>query len=443
MKFNLLFLMLFVGLFAQAQPDLSAHLLRGSWQSYTTNPAMLPAGKLTLSLPGIYNNLLVTNITLNDLIKEQPDGSTVLDVNNAIAQLKTSNVLRENLDVETIGLGIKLGSLALTFGHRLRFNAFFDYPQTLPQLVWQGNAQFIGETVDFGPDIDLFGYHELALGLGYSLLNDRLSLGARAKLLSGGASLETSRRNLKLTTGADAYDLQVDADFVLNSSGALQYESLTDIGINFDFGSLSGQDVFSGNTGVAFDLGLSLNLNKLQLSFSALDLGGSITWDNAPTNYSLQGTYTYEGLDIAQDFLEDSTSWANVADTLEALYTPTETTLAYTTQVGSKYYLSGQYQLSQKLRLGALLFAENYREDFNPAFAFTADWQLLPVLRLGTLVGWRNEEIGNVGLNASLQLGPVWILAATDNVISAFVPKDSNSANFRLGVNFIFGQTQP
>lgn len=421
----------------RAQADLSAHLLRGSWQAYHTNPALPAAGAISVSLPGFYNNLLITNLTFSDVVT----GNNTLDIDNAIAQLGASNVLRENLDIETLGVGFRLGPLGLSLSHRLRFNAFFDYPQTLPQLIWQGNAQFIGQTIDFAPDVDLFGYHELALGASLDL-GERLTVGARAKWLSGGASIETSRRQLRLTTGADAYDLNVDADFVVNTSGALSYESFSDIGVDFNFGSLSGQSLGTGNSCLAIDLGVALRLDRLTLSASALDLGGAINWDESPVNYTLAGNYAFAGLDIAQDLLEDSVDFVNIADSLERLYSPTETAAAYTTRIGTRYYLSGTYELTEKWSVGALFFGEAYRNQFSPAVAVTANWEVLPLLRLGALAGWRNERIDNLGLNATLALGPVRLMVATDNIISAIRPKESHSANFRLGINLVFGDNK-
>ena len=129
-----------------AQNDLSSLMLVNTWQNMNVNPALQPTG-LTINLPGIYNNLWVTNITFNDLLVEE-GGRQVLDVSNAISQMEAQNILREDLDIETIGIGFQFGALGLNIGHRLRFNALIDYPKTLAQLIWEGNAQFIGQTID-------------------------------------------------------------------------------------------------------------------------------------------------------------------------------------------------------------------------------------------------------------------------------------------------------
>ncbi|MEM8909973.1 MAG: DUF5723 family protein, partial [Bacteroidota bacterium] len=211
-SFQLIFLLTISSLqIANAQYDLSSLMLTDSWQAMNANPALQTPG-LTINLPGVYNNLWITNVTYSDLVVEQ-NGQTVLDISNAIDQLEDRNFLREDLDIETIGVGFTIGKLGLSLGHRIRLNSILDYPKTLPQLIWEGNAQFIGQSVDFAPIIDLTVYHELALGASFQV-TDNIQVGGRIKYLGGGASINTERSQLTLNTSDDIYQLSMDADFV-------------------------------------------------------------------------------------------------------------------------------------------------------------------------------------------------------------------------------------
>lgn len=421
---------------AHAQHDLSSLLLQDSWQAMNANPALQPKG-LVVNLPGVYNNLWVTNITFNDLIVND-NGATLVDVANAIPLLEASNTLREDLDIETIGVGFNIGRLGLSLGHRMRFNALLDYPKTLAQLIWQGNAQFVGQTVGFGPSLELTAYHEVALGASFSI-SDKVRIGGRAKLLSGSNNLQTERSNLQLTTSDDIYQLDLDADLRVNSAGSLTYDGLRDVDVDFNFGNFSGTSLFGAQSGVAFDLGVVIDLGKLQLTASALDLGGSIEWKENVKNYTLSGNYVFEGLDLARPLLNDDGELGSILDSLYATYEPTETSQAYTTQIGQKFYLSGQYELSEKIQVGVAAFADNYRDANTAALALTGSMQLSPLLRVGALWGLRNERWDNIGANATIALGPVRLLLATDNIITAFRPRDAHVVNFRLGANLVFG----
>lgn len=435
---NFILLLVFVlPLSISAQNDLSSMLLPKSWQQMSTNPALQPEG-IIVNLPGIYNNLWTTNVTFNDLFVEE-NGGVVLDVANAIGQLEAQNILRENLDIETIGIGFHIGKLGLSLGHRMRFNGLINYSKNLAQLIWEGNAQFIGQTIAFGPSFDLTAYHEIALGAAYQI-GDKVQIGGKLKLLSGTSNVNTGSSDLRLTTSDDIYQLQMDANYVVNSAGALTYDGLRDIGLDFNFGNFSTKDILGGNSSLAFDLGIAVQLGKLQLTASAIDLGAEISWEENVNNYTLDGTYAFEGLDIAQQLLDDEAAFGSVVDSIYATYEPTETQNAYTTTIGAKYYFGAQYELSDEIVVGLIGFTDNYQDVNTAALALSASYQLMPILRVGGFYGLRNERIDNIGVNATASLGPVQLLLATDNIITAFRPKDSNLANFRLGLNLFFGR---
>ena len=102
--------------------------------------------------------------------------------------------------------------------------------------------------------------------------------------------------------------------------------------------------------------------------------------------------------------------------------------------------LSPYKGLSQALRVGVIYSLEDYRTESVSGLALTGSYQLSPVLRVGGIYALRHETFDNLGLNATLSLGPLQVVAATDNIITAFQPKDSNQANLRLGLNLVFGK---
>lgn len=425
------------------QQELSTLLIPNTWQANRLNPAVVPNTKFVIGGPGIYNNLRVSNIVYNDLFGTNEQGETVLQVNNAIAQLDDQNRILENLDIETISLGAKLGGIWLTLGHSLRSNATLNYPKTLPQLIWQGNAQFIGQSISFGPELNLNTYHEISLGFVFEVTQG-FHLGGRVKYLSGLNSISSERSFLELTTDDDVYQLTLDADYLVNSAGSLRYDGWSELDVAFNFGSLTAEDLFGKNSGTAFDLGASFQIGKLSLAASALDLGAGIKWQEDVRNYSLNGTYEYVGLDLAQNILEDGEELGSVLDTLQQIYIPIETTDPYTTLLPKRYYLNAGYQLNDTWHLGALVYYENGALGLSePAFAFAANAQLIQALNVGATLAYRHEQFTNVGLNLSLQLGPARILVATDNIFTAIRPKESHSANVRLGTSFFFGEKEP
>ena len=421
-----------------AQEDLSTHFMRHTWQANRTNPAFFPEHRITIGLPGIYNNLRITNITYGDLVVQEEGGVKRFDYDGAIAKLGPDNIIRENLDIETLSLGLRIGRLFLSVGHSARFNAYLNYPKALPQLIWQGNAQFIGQEVEFGPQVDLFGYQEFAVGLA-GQLTPNLTVGGRAKLLAGIGNVHTERTGLRLHTDAEIYQLELAADYLVNSAGALDYDGFDRLAVDFDFGAFRISQLSSGNTGMAFDLGAHLRLGRLDLAASIIDLG-NINWRKEVRNYRLDGIYEYAGLDLAQNLLEDTTSLGSVLDSIRSIYTIVETSQGYQIALPSRYYLSATFRLNDKVQLGGLFYGESYLGEFRSALAAAVNFQLLPFLNVGGLYAYRAERLDNIGLNATVKLGPLQVLAATDNILTAIRPKQAHSANLRLGANILLGK---
>lgn len=433
---TLIAVLLLCGTAAMAQMELGTHFMQGTWQATRTNPALLPEHKIVVGLPGLYNNLHISNITFDDLTTTNAAGDKVIDATGVIGKLNTRNELLENLDIETVSVALRVGKLFFSLGHSVRFNALIDYPKTLPQLIWQGNAQFIGQEVAFGTDLALSSYHEFALGAGMQLTK-YLTIGGRAKYLSGIADARTTRTDLRLFTDGDVYQLRLRADYAVQTSSVLEYNNFDDLSFNFNFGNVDTRNLFSQNSGFAIDLGAVLDIGKLKVAASVLDIG-QIQWKESARTYSLQGEYEFAGLDIAQELLRDSSNFGSILDSLTQSYTVGEQAGEYSYALPMRLYLSGSYDLTEKLRLGALFYTSGQRGKQYSAAALGANYQVLPWWNMGGLLAYRYQA-ASVGLNTALKLGPVQIVAATDNIVAAFRPNNSNSANVRVGLNLVFG----
>lgn len=441
-RFGNLLLLLFFFAGLHAQQELGTSLFFDHWSANRLNPAFWPKGKLVIGGPGIYNNLRVTNITYNDLFSKAADGSTVLNVDQAIGLLDDQNQVFESLEIESLSIGVRFGKIAVSLGHAVRSNAFLDYPKTLPQLIWQGNAQFIGQEVGFGPNVQLNSFQELALGIAGQIAPG-ITLAGRVKYLNGIGSISTGKTLLSLHTSDDVYQLTLNADYLVNSAGALEYDGFSDLNIDFDFGRLNTKNFLSGNDGFAFDLGLNAELGRWNFGLSALDLGGRIDWDKNVKNYTLNGVFEYQGLDVAQDILEDNSELGSALDSLKAVYDPQESSIVYSSRLPTRYYAFAGYKLTEQLSLGLTAYTDHDLYDTDQiAIGLGARAALFSWLDAGLVYAIRHERYDNIGLSAKLKLGPVHILAATDNIFTAIQPKQSHSANFRVGLSAVFGETK-
>ena len=417
-----------------AQQDIGLQYMRSTWQANTTNPAIVVPNKLVVGLPGFANHLSFDGPTYNQIVTDQ-NGQSTIDIDRLIGHLDAENAIREDLSVPTLSLAFKLKNLTLSLGHSVRYHAYFNYPKTLPQIVWQGNAQFIGETVALGNDLQLTGYHELAFGAAYQFGN--LTLGAKGKFLSGIADATSSadHHDASLYTDPDVYQVTLDGDYLLHTANSLDYEDFENIDLNFDFAKLAFDQFFSQNAGFAVDLGARLQLGKLDLAASMTDIG-SITWDHGVTNYSALQSYTYDGLDISSALTGgEDLSFGNALDTLKAIFKVEESSTSYTNALPQKVYLSALYQINEVWAVGGVVFHENFRGQSSSSASVglnISPWKLLHAGAFYTIKP--NKSFDNLGLHLALKLGPVQVFGVTDNLLALANPGDARDFTARMGL---------
>ncbi len=414
------------------QQELSLHFLKNTWQASKTNPAFMTENKLHVGLPSLYFNISHTGPSYNDVVVRSNNGENVLDIDRVLNGLSSDNQLFTNVELETVSVSFGLKKLRLSFNHAIKLNSFIDYSKNMVELAWNGNSQFIGQTIAVGPEFQAFAYNEFGFGAAMKFLN--VSAGARLKVLTGIGDASSERTHATLFTDPDVYQLTIDTDYRINSSSFLVYDQDGDF--ELDFGDPSFENLFTSNLGFALDLGADIDLGKLNIAASIVDLG-FIRWNRNPVNYTSKGNYTYEGLDISDIVNDESISFEETIDTLSDIFNFDETASAYTTSLASKLYLSGTYEVNDLFNVGALLYSELYRGKLYPAFAASASMDISKIISIGTVYSVRNKTYDNIGLNATVKLGPVQIFAVTDNVIAAFQPYDSRNVNARFGLNLV------
>ncbi|HKK73759.1 MAG TPA: DUF5723 family protein [Saprospiraceae bacterium] len=422
-----------------AQQDLGIHFMEGVWQSTFTNPANVPAHKFVISLPGFYNQARIDNFTYNDVVRTNDQGQTIIDIDNVISEMEAENIIRNQADIPTLALGLQINNIFLQAGHRLHFNAYLDYPKELAQVLWQGNAQFVGQVVDIGPDVLTQAYHSFYVGASGEIAPG-VWLGGRFKVLNGIADLSTSNRDLRFLTDEEYYQTTLEANYSLNGTGSLNYDGFnSNSSLDLESGNFNFDQLFADNYGLAVDLGVKMQYDRLTLSFSALDLG-SITWRDEASNLSLNGRFDYEGLDVLSDAVLEETSTIELRDSLEAAFSVEETNVTYSTALPAKFYISGAYSLSERMQMGGLIYVERFREKTVSTFGLSLNSRLSRLLSLGGIYSYTEQDPIRIGANAALTLGPIQLMAATDNLLTAFRLEDSNTANFRVGLNLVFGR---
>ena len=432
MNFKTTLLLLLFSAPLMAQQELGLSLMRHVWQANKTNPAIVQPNLVAIEVMGLRNNLVFDGPTYNQIVSRQ-NGKNVIDIDQLVGHLDAENTIREDLEIPTLGVAVHIGDLTLSIGHAIKYHAFLKYPKTLPQIVWQGNAQFIGETVDLGNELQSTGYHQLALGAAWKI--GGLTLGVKGKYLSGIADASTDKDHhaASLYTDPDIYQLTLNGDYILHTANSIDYRNYDDFETDFGFGQLTLDRFFSGNAGFAFDLGARLELEKLDIAASVTDIG-KITWDEDVTNYAATQSYEYDGLDFSQALTGGDINFAEALDTLEQLFNVEETHLSYTSKIPRKMYLTAAFKLNKTWTLSGVLFNENFRGTSSSAAGVGVNATPLKFLNAGLMYAVKeNKSYDNLGVNLTLKFGPVQLFGVTDNILALLDPGNSKNFSARIG----------
>lgn len=436
LAFTLVFLLSVAGVYGQGY--LSFYQLRDIVpQTQGLQPAFIPNNSFTLSLPGANVGVLVQGDLKLEEILYRPDGQAELtvdfDVMYAVAE--EQNFLNMDLTANLFHLGIKTkkGGYSLFANARATFD--FKYGRDLIDFLANGNANHVGETLDFSDSrIRMEAYHEIGIGYARRFLQDRLTVGARAKIVTGifHASLAEGASGT-LTTGADDFSWQIAVQNGTANTAGLDFLFNSD---DYDSNEFTDYILNNENRTVAFDFGAKFKaLEWLEVEAAVNDLG-KINWTEQARNYNTADTtVTFVGVDL--EGIEDSGEVFK--DSLQNKFNSNETRRAFETSLPTKIYLTASAYLTPNDRFSLTYFQSNALDDLPANYALSYNHKFDKFV-FGILGTYRraNNEI-NFGANLGTNLGPLQVYLAMDNALVTNRPEQYSKADIRFGFNLMFG----
>lgn len=428
----------------RAQQELMLHQQSQLWHASSTNPAFFPLDKkIAVGAPSYGLDAAHSGkITYNDLLRRDGD-RTVLDLGKALDKLEPENELFYDQRFELLSLGIRLpANTYLQAGFATRLNATVNYPKSLAELFWNGNAPYIGQTLEVGLSTTSFEWHELSFGLAHQF-GKKLTFGGRAKYLSGISSLKTEdeHRQVSVYTDPDIYQLTLQSDYAFYSSKTIS--AIDTAGLGFDLVSNQLKNGFSANTGWAFDLGVQWRLGeRLTLDASVLDLGGTISWKENTNYFQSKGTFIYNGIEIpGTDIINgttDSLDFTAALDSLNDVFQFQKTPSEFTTNLPTRLYLGATFRLTERWSVGGVVHHQYSERRSANSFGVNAQWAPLRWLSIGAMYSVNDKSAANLGFSLILRPGPVQLYVLSDNALNAVTPYGSSAVNFRFGGALVF-----
>lgn len=427
--------------------DLGFYFMDNIYQSNQLNPSKRNQARFHLGLSslgvGVGHNLPV----LSDFSYSKSNPK--IDINAGLKKIQPTSLFGAEFQYDLLSLGLQFKKLQIGVAYSFKSDVSTRFPAELPKMAFEGNTQYIGKKVDVGIGADVTLYNELSFQASYPI-NKKLSIGARGRIINGLANLSTTKSTLNLYTDPDYYQVTANSDYQVNSAGKALTSKIITTPDHAEFvlelsDSLQIKDLFSfsNNRGFGFDIGATYKVNdKIEVAFSALNLG-SINWEDNVNNHKSKGTYTFDGIQINDLFLnEDSLNFQGVVDTMIQVLGFTSSQEVYSTSLHPEFYLSGTYNISPSLELGVLLYGKKYNNYFSQAVALSIQKKFGRILSLGAVYSIQNKTYDNLGVNLGVTLGPIQLFAATDNLLTAFKLENAKVLNARFGLNVAIKQNK-
>lgn len=407
-------------------------------QANQINPGLFPDYKVSIGLPVLSSTYITANagkLSFNNAFSTDPDGTRRFDPQKLASELNETNRIEVNANAMLFYLGLRLNKNYFSIALNERVDGGITYPKTFVELLASGNGEAGTGTIAFENfGLRAYAYHELAIGYGRDI-TEKLSIGVRAKFLSGIVNVDVENISAGLTTSLDSLYLYSSA-FNINTAGS---SLLDDANVDDIFKAATAFN----NTGFALDLGAHYWVtDKFRVSISATDIG-SLKWKNDTRQFRFNEVrYSFKGLDFIEVLDPDKEiSLDSELDSLQNMFKPdTLDGIAYSTNLSPKIYAGASYHLGKSHTFGALLYGDVFKGTFNPAFGLSYNLTLGHIWTIGVNASYRNSSFSNIGLGTTLTLGPVQIYALTENVMSFAQLSDASFVDARFGLNLVFGK---
>jgi hypothetical protein len=427
-----------------AQADNTLFFMHTIPQSNLINPAVQIPCKVFVGMPmlsSIHFNYSNSYFSYNDILTKIGDS---LHVNFNYLNKNPNSIqdIAVELHVSIVNFGFLYKDYYFNFNVSDKVNVGLSYPTNLFDFAIKGNTPYVGQTINLG-GLGVQGtyYREWAFGAS-KIISDRLTVGAKAKLLFGKANVGTSSSDIGLQTDLQTFYLTLTSNLVAMGSPFVRQ---TDVfgkfqSLKLPAGSSAASLLLnSQNKGMAFDLGAIYKLSeRITLSGSVLDLG-FIHWKFSPTTVSATTYFPqYRGFefDPAHPSLTNLKQWL---DSVKNSYTINTNNTPYYTYLSPTVYVGGTYALTENANAG-LMTRDTW---FNGVFQGSATASLNAWYKkfLSGSISWTyiNGSFANFGAGASLRTPNFGLYATSDNVYGAFKWKSARLLNLRFGMNFLFG----
>ncbi|WP_051907793.1 DUF5723 family protein [Flavimarina sp. Hel_I_48] len=408
-------------------------------------------------LSGIHAGFGSTEITVNDIFRNDPSTTINDRIEQAISSVSRNDYFSvdQHLEILSAGWRNRKGNY-LSAGWYQETNVIAYFPKDPAILAYEGNSGNLGKSFDLG---DLSARGEVVSVLHFGInkrVSKNLSIGGRAKIYSSMFNAtSTGNKGLFSTTRTPdgnnifRHNLRgLDASFKM--SGVEDFRDL-------ETSDVISSSLFGGNYGLGVDVGFSYKLDRQwQLTASLVDLG-FIFHSNKTREIYANGNYEFDGIGFIYPTVTEPNDEPPYYDQLVNDFKANvsygnETDITYTTMRPLKFYSSLEYRFgestgftclrpsdnSYRFRTGLTLFAINRPRLPQASLTGYFDARLLNFLHTKVTYTVDPYTATNLGFLVSAQIAKFNLYISADNMLGYENLAKSNTIAFQFGMQFVF-----
>ncbi len=406
-------------------------MLQNNHQSSQLNPAMVSTDKFNLSLPTFHFMYANQGFSLADLITDEIEGKRFFSFDKAYEEAKDINQSSAMVKLDYGSLYFKLKGLGISIGGSFNVVGQVGLTKDLMGLLAFGNATYIGQTLEIGPELFLQSYHELYLGTHFSVGN--IDFGVRGKIINGVEDISTDENSIEFTTDDEIYAINLQNNYIINTSALFDYQGLDDL--SFDYNGYTLNNLLKYNFGFGLDIGARVHLNETSHIGIAINNIGSITWDRRVKNFSSIGQEGFAGLDIS-DYIGDPDDII-IEDSLYDILNFQETRQTYNTSLPFDATFNYFWQYSDRTSFGMVARYRSVHNNNWTTFSLQFGRKIFNWWTVGSSLGYRSKSL-YLDLLSELKLGAFRGFINFENVFGIFKPAESKYTGLTLGAYVTF-----
>lgn len=430
------------------------------------NPSFQPTDKMYIGMPGL--SLVSVNAGNSKLAFEDIYVPRTIDGKNTTVLFlhpEATNELRHVLNamsprdrifadynIQLLNFGMRINDKSyatFSLSNKMEMNTIIPKEMFKAALMSEENnenSQYSFGLGKFSSTANV--YSEVALGYSYAF-SDNFQVGGKLKYLIPHAGIRTDFKDMDLYVSKDEWKFVGEGEVDASVPGIQIYKDEEGKIDSVDFSDdLKGGDFTKAKgAGLALDFGVTYSPMKcIKLTGSVLDLG-FIHYGKELHKLKKQNDFVYNGLKYGIDDIHKRDSadlWEPYQEMLDNMYVVEESE-GYTSMLTAKALIGVEYSFyDNKMSVGALSKTYFLRGCASEEYMFAYNFRPNRIVSASASYTVTNGMWSNIGLGVNLNMGPVNLFLAADQIPLRWakgedfsVPTRTRAANVSVGLNFL------